>query len=60
MIEPDTFLYFVDREAIHMWEFDRTKKVLIRKESKEGFWISKGVTTFVYTSFGLGILLTLW
>lgn len=36
MIEPGTFLYFVDTEAIHMWEFDRTKKVLIRKESKQG------------------------
>lgn len=61
MIEPGTFLYFVDKEAIHLWEIDRTKKVLIRKESKQGLGLgSELVKAFVYISFGLWILLTLW
>lgn len=41
MIEPDTFLYFLDKETMNWWKTDMTKKKLVftRKESNEGLGI---------------------
>ena len=40
MIEPGTFLYFLDKETMNFWETDRTEKgSLERNLSKDWAWV---------------------
>lgn len=43
LMEPGTFLYFLDQEMINLWDIDKSKTVLIRKASKKGLGLGTKV-----------------